>query len=240
MSNKATLTSDGVPSGVTFFGVTAVGNTTLPVLEIQKITTSPTTVRGRTARYTIVLRNLATGRATDVQIDDFLPTAGGTAVDPTLRFNFGATSSLAAGGVITLAFTASAGSNLAFSPPPYTHHAVGRITTNTLVRADTNAAAPVSINRQALLSITKTNGTPTVMAGATTVYTVVAGNAGPDASDGAVLKEVGSAGLFCTATSCPAATPTGGATCPAARMTCCCLPEPLCQYFLPIALLHHW
>lgn len=271
VSNRATLTSDGVPGGVSSSGVTVVGNNTLPVLlDIQKITTTPTIVRGGTAQYTIVLRNLGTGPATGIQIDDFLPTLGGTTADATRRFNFlqldavtssalttntalvtatttaavttvliptalapystepgaanrtrvnfnfGANSSLAAGGVVTLTFTASAGSNLTPSPPIYTNDAVVRGAGNNPTRADTNAAAPVFINRQALLSITKTNSTTAVVAGASYAYTVVASNGGPDAADGAVLKDISSAGLVCTAVSCPAASLTGGATCPAA------------------------
>ena len=270
VSNRATLVSDGVPGGVTSSGVTVVGNNTLPLLDIQKTTTTPTSVRGGTAQYTIALRNLGTGPATGIQMDDFLPTMGGTVADATRRFNFlqlnavtssglttstalvtgtttapvttalipatlapyntepgainrvrvnfnfGTTSSLAAGGIVTLTFTASAGINLSASPPPYTNDAVARSTTNTLVRADTNATAPVAINRQALLSVTKTNSATTVVAGASIVYTVVAGNAGPDAADGAVLKDLASTGLLCTAVSCPAPALTGGATCPAA------------------------
>ena len=270
VSNRATLTSDGVPGGVSSNGVTVVGDNTLPQLGIQKITTTPTSVRGGTAQYTIVVRNLGTGPATGIQMDDFLPTMGGTVADATRRFNFvqlnavtssglttttalvtgtttapvttalipatlapydtepgavnrvrvnfnfGSTSSLAAGGIITLTFTASAGINLSVSPPSYTNDAVARSTTNILVRVDTNSTAPVAINRQALLSITKTNSVTTVTAGAATVYTVVASNAGPDAADGAVLKDTSSTGLRCTAVSCPAASLTGGATCPAA------------------------
>ncbi len=270
VSNRAILASDGVPGGVSSSGVTVVGNNTLPLLSIEKVSTTPTSVRGGTAQYTIVLRNLGTGPATGIQIDDFLPTAGGTVVDATRRFNFlqlsavtssglttstalvtgtttaattsalipatlapydtdpgaanrvrvnfnfGATSSLAAGGMITLTFTASVGSNLTASPPPYTNDAVGRSTAGTLVRVDTNATAPVAINRQALLSITKTDGTTSVAAGNSTVYTIVASNAGPDAADGAVLKDSASAGLSCTLVTCPAVSLTGGATCPAA------------------------
>lgn len=269
VSNRATLSSDGVPGGVSSSGVTVVGNATLPLLSIQKVTTTPTTMRSGTAQYTIVLRNLGTGPATGIQMDDFLPTAGGTVVDATRRFNFlqlnsvassglttstalvvgtttasttsalvpatlapydtepgainrvrvnynfGATSSLAAGGIITLTFTASVGSNLTASPPPYTNDAVARSTSGTIVRVDTNATAPVSINRQSLLSITKNDSTTTVAAGNTTVYTVVASNAGPDAADGAVLKDAASAGLSCTSVTCAPASLTGGATCPA-------------------------
>lgn len=269
VSNRATLTSDGVPGGVSSSGVTVVGNNTLPLLAIEKITTTPATVRGGTAQYTIVLRNLGTGPATGIQMDDFLPTVGGTVADATRRFNFlllnavtssglttntalvtgtttaatttalvpatlapydaepgavnrvrvnfnfGATSSLAAGGMITLTFTASVGSNLTASPPLYTNDAVGRSTAGTLVRVDTNATAPVAINRQALLSISKTDGITSVAAGASTVYTLVASNAGPDAADGAVLKDSASTGLSCTLVTRPPANLTGGATCPA-------------------------
>jgi uncharacterized repeat protein (TIGR01451 family) len=70
------------------------------------------------------------------------------------------------------------------------------------------------------LSITKTNtassgpsdlADDTVTSGTTTSYTVVVSNAGPDAADGALVRDTAS-GLSCTAVSCSGTT--GGAVCP--------------------------
>ena len=60
--------------------------------------------------------------------------------------------------------------------------------------------------------MTKTNGVTLVSAGATTTYTVVVSNAGPDAANGAIVTDPAAAGLTKTSVVCAAA---GGATCPA-------------------------
>jgi hypothetical protein len=63
------------------------------------------------------------------------------------------------------------------------------------------------------LSVIKTNGTTSLVAGSTTSYTLTFGNLGPSAADGAVVKDAVSPGLLCTAiTACNS---TGGASCPA-------------------------
>lgn len=77
--------------------------------------------------------------------------------------------------------------------------------------------------RQANLSITKTNtpgtngevdqGADTVMTGNSTVYTVIATNAGPDAAHGAIVRDQPVGGLSgCVVSGC---TQNGGAACPA-------------------------
>ncbi|WP_242112362.1 DUF11 domain-containing protein [Luteimonas aquatica] len=75
--------------------------------------------------------------------------------------------------------------------------------------------------RQSNLSVTKTNSPAngptdqtgdTVLAGSTVNYRIVVANGGPDASDGAVLRDPAPTGLNCTAASC--GSPTGGAVCP--------------------------
>jgi Domain of unknown function DUF11 len=63
------------------------------------------------------------------------------------------------------------------------------------------------------LGVTKTNGTTTLVAGSTTSYTLTFSNLGPSLADGAVVKDVTSPGLACTAIS--ACSSTGGASCPA-------------------------
>jgi uncharacterized repeat protein (TIGR01451 family) len=62
------------------------------------------------------------------------------------------------------------------------------------------------------LSISKTNGTTTLVAGQTTSYTVTVSNLGPGDAPNAVAKDPAAAGLSCTTASC---TTTGTATCPA-------------------------
>ncbi len=78
-------------------------------------------------------------------------------------------------------------------------------------------------NLQADLSLTKTN-TPgvngevdqaadTVISGATTTYTIVVTNAGPDAANGAVVRDPAPTGATCSTASC---TSVAGASCPVA------------------------
>ena len=76
------------------------------------------------------------------------------------------------------------------------------------------------------LAITKTNATPfnpgapddvandTVLPGSTTVYTIVVTNLGPDAANGAVVRDQPTAGLTCTTATC--GNPQNGASCPSA------------------------
>ncbi len=78
-------------------------------------------------------------------------------------------------------------------------------------------------NAQAGLVVTKTN-TPlsgpsdqaadTVVRGATTIYSIVVSNTGPDAANGAVLRDPAQSGLTCTTATC--GTALNGAACPAA------------------------
>lgn len=95
------------------------------------------------------------------------------------------------------------------------------------VSVDTTAANVVctytNTARRADLSVSKTNtplagpndqATDTVTRGAATSYSIVVRNAGPDAADGAVLRDPLPVGLNCTTASC--GSPAGGAVCPAA------------------------
>ena len=76
-----------------------------------------------------------------------------------------------------------------------------------------NTASDADVVR-ALVNVTiaKTNGTTTVVAGSTTSYTVTISNLGPGAADGAVVTDVPGTGLNCTAVRCTAIT--GPASCP--------------------------
>lgn len=65
-----------------------------------------------------------------------------------------------------------------------------------------------------VLALTKTSSPATaVRTGQALTYTLTASNQGPDAADGAVLRDPAVAGVSCSALSCSA---TGGAQCPAA------------------------
>ena len=95
--------------------------------------------------------------------------------------------------------------------------AAGSVTLDALATAaNTNIACTFTNTlRQAQLSISKTDGTSSVTAGGTTVYTVTVSNAGPFAADGAVVRDTADAGLTCTAATC-SATGSPSAVCPSA------------------------
>jgi uncharacterized repeat protein (TIGR01451 family) len=201
--NTARLTSASVPSGIVSSAVTFVGNTANPALVVNKTALLSTGTAGGTAQYTIVVKNVGTGPALGVQLDDILPSTGGALVDPTLRFNyaslgpvtstglstaslvtttstaalftptlspystqagaanmvrvnfnFGAASSLAAGGVITLTFNVTIGAGMAASATPYYNNLVAQATQAPLYRVDLANAAPITIN--SALTLAKT------------------------------------------------------------------------------------
>jgi uncharacterized repeat protein (TIGR01451 family) len=76
------------------------------------------------------------------------------------------------------------------------------------------ATVATPIQRIANLSINKTNGLSTVIAGETTSYTITVSNFGPSDADGAVVKDPPANGLSCTSVLCNVAS--GAAACPAA------------------------
>jgi uncharacterized repeat protein (TIGR01451 family) len=88
---------------------------------------------------------------------------------------------------------------------------VGTSTTYTDTDPANNAAtATVRINQVASLSVTKTDGITTTLAGQSVSYTLTFANAGPSPADGALVKDTPSSGLTCTSLVC---TPTAGASC---------------------------
>jgi uncharacterized repeat protein (TIGR01451 family) len=201
--NTAKLTSTSVPNGILSSAVTFVGNATNPALVVSKTALQSTGIAGGTAQYTIVMKNIGTGPALGIQVDDILPSTGGTVVDPALRFNyaslasvtstglstaslftttgtaalmtpalspystqpgaenkirvnfnFGAASSLAAGGAITLTFNVTIGAGLAASSTPYYNNLAVQATQVPLYRVDLADTAPISIS--STLSVAKT------------------------------------------------------------------------------------
>jgi trimeric autotransporter adhesin len=81
--------------------------------------------------------------------------------------------------------------------------------------ANNTATASTTLNCNANLSVTKTNGVGTVTAGGTTSYTVTFANAGPASADNATVRDVAGAGLSCSVASCAATGGTPVASCPA-------------------------
>ncbi|HEX6634468.1 MAG TPA: IPTL-CTERM sorting domain-containing protein, partial [Usitatibacter sp.] len=107
---------------------------------------------------------------------------------------------------VTAAGGANVSNTASVAPPGGTTDA--NAANDSATDTDPVAAAPAVAN----LVVTKTDGVAGVTAGATTTYTIVVSNAGPDAADGATLADAAAAGLAKTAVACGGAT--GGAVCP--------------------------
>src|SRR6185295_6759782 len=80
--------------------------------------------------------------------------------------------------------------------------------------ANNTATDTDTINLNADLSITKTDGAASVNSGSPITYTIVVSNAGPDASTGSIVTDTVPASITGVTWTCGAAT--GGATCGAA------------------------
>ena len=75
-----------------------------------------------------------------------------------------------------------------------------------------SAVEDVRLVATTTLTVTKTDGTATLIAGSTTAYTVTFSNTGGFAGNNAIIKDSPSAGLACTTVTCVSTT--GSASCP--------------------------
>ncbi|MEP6824007.1 MAG: hypothetical protein ABI919_04270 [Ramlibacter sp.] len=111
-------------------------------------------------------------------------------------------------GVVTL--TAACGAS------PRTNTVVISAATGEVNSSNNTASVTTSVTcGTSLLTVSKTNGTGTVVSGSTTAYTVTVANAGPSDGSGTTLTDVASPGLSCSTVTCAAS---GGAVCPAPSM----------------------
>jgi uncharacterized repeat protein (TIGR01451 family) len=77
-----------------------------------------------------------------------------------------------------------------------------------------NSSTAIDAPSLANLTITKTDAKTTTISGATNTYTIVVGNTGPSAANGAIVTDPAVTGLTCSAVAC--AVSSGAAVCPAA------------------------
>lgn len=218
----------GQPTSTGAISTNAV-TTTIARLSLQK-SVSPATgaTPGSTLTYTITLGNDGTAASAGTTAQDTVPVGVRYVLASTLLNaitvpdNAGAmpytnavlvNSTGQAAGVLAVGQTAT----LVFKVV-VNNTATGTVTNTATGDIDgaggalaTNASAASPITLVAFLSISKTNGTTTVVAGGSTTYTITVTNAGPSAADGAVVKDAAAAGLACTTLSCSSA----GASCPA-------------------------
>jgi uncharacterized repeat protein (TIGR01451 family) len=225
--NTATVTP---PVGTTD-PVPGNNSSTVPVtinlvadMVITKTTANATPVAGGTFTYTVVIGNNGPSAVTNANWTDTLPAGLGTITNIVTSAGISAaavgstisgTSTLAAGQVATVTFQVSVAAsaigtltNSASVSPP--------VGTTELVPGNNSSSAVVTVGQVANLSVTKTDGATSVVAGGTTAYTITYSNAGPSAANGAIVKDAVSAGLVCTTVTCTATT--GGASCPSSTL----------------------
>ena len=106
--------------------------------------------------------------------------------------------------------TGSATINPAVSPGGA--YASGAVVGGTNYASGSSTAEDVRLVATTSLSVTKTNGTNTLVAGSTTSYTVTFSNTGGFAANNAIIKDTPTSGLVCTTVTCVSTT--GSATCP--------------------------
>ena len=220
---------NGIPAGslTTSLGNNASAVTaTLTVsiitdLQVTKVASVANATPGQVIGYTVTVVNLGPSVANTATMADAL--SGVT-------LSSGVTVTVAGGGSVTSLVTSTSNITATMNLPvngsaTFFFRGLPSIfngfVTNTAVvspRPGTTDSNPVndmaSVNTQisptANLQVTKTNGTITVVAGGTTVYTVTFTNSGPSDASNAVVRDIPSAGLQCTTVTCSV---TGGALC---------------------------
>lgn len=197
-------------------------------LVITKSDGQTTVAAGATTTYTVVVSNAGPLTATDSLIRD-------PAVTGLTKTSLACVASAGVSCPVTLTVAALEGSGLLVPSLPVGGNltltvaaqvsgtATGTITNLATVLpgpnvVDSNLANNTATDANAvvvstILSVTKTNGTDTVVSGATTSYTLVVANSGAHAANGTVVRDAPGTGLSCAAATCTATT--GGATCPA-------------------------
>jgi uncharacterized repeat protein (TIGR01451 family)/fimbrial isopeptide formation D2 family protein len=196
-----------------------------PNLSITKTDGVATVYRGGAVTYTIVVTNNGTYSVTGT-VTDTVP-ASVTGVTWTCVASAGSSCAAASGSgnAISTSATLLAGGTATYTVSGTVSAGASGTLINTASVAvpswltdsnasDNTATDSDTINLNANLAITKTDGAATVNPGASVTYTIVASNAGPDAATGAAITDTVPALLSSVTWTC--GTPTGGATCGAA------------------------
>jgi uncharacterized repeat protein (TIGR01451 family) len=199
--------------------LTATGNADISVTKTDGTTTA---VPGGTTTYTIVVANGGPNGVAGLNVVDN-PPAGMTITSWNCAATAGSSCTASGSGpindLITLLnagqATYTVNASIASSASGSIANTATAILPGSVVDsnlANNSATDTDTLAPSANLWITKTDGTASVLAGATTTYTIVASNAGPSDAGNAVVSDPAVAGLSKTSVSCVAA---GGAVCPA-------------------------
>lgn len=208
--------------GGTATGDLAGANVPAPNLTISKTDGVTTVYRGGAVTYTIVVTNSSVYAVTGT-VTDTVP-ASVTGVTWTCAASSGSACTSASGSGNTINTSATllpSGTATYTVSGTISASASGSLvnTANVAVPAwltDSNPAGNTAsdtdtINLNANLAITKTDGSTTINAGSAVTYTIVVSNAGPDASTGSIVSDTVPATITGVTWTC--GTPTGSATC---------------------------
>jgi uncharacterized repeat protein (TIGR01451 family) len=197
----------------------------LPNLSITKTDGVTTVYRGGPVSYTIVISNLGTYSVTGTFTDTVPASVTGVSWTCVASAGSSCTAASGSGNAINTSATLEAGDTATYTVSgTVSSSATGTIanTANVAVpawltdsaTANNTATDTDTINLNADLSITKTDGAASINSGSPVSYTIVVSNAGPDASTGSIVTDTVPASVTGVTWSCGSAT--GGATCGAA------------------------
>jgi uncharacterized repeat protein (TIGR01451 family) len=214
-----------IGGGTASTGDMASANVPLPNLAITKTDGVTTVYRGGTVTYTIVVTNSSAYAVTGT-VADTVP-ASVTGVTWTCTPSAGSSCAAASGAgnaINTSATLLAAGTATYTVSGTIAAGASGTLTNTATVAvpafltdsnpANNTASDSDTINLNANLGITKTDGLANINPGSAVTYTIVVSNAGPDASNGSIVTDTVPATITGVTWTC--GSPTGGATCGAA------------------------
>jgi uncharacterized repeat protein (TIGR01451 family) len=219
----ATLVSS-IGGGTSATGDMSNATVPQPNLAITKTSSVTTVYRGGPITYTIVVTNSGTYSVTGT-VTDTLPAAilgetwtcvaspGSSCASASGSGNINTSATLEAGDTATYTVTGTVSSSASGTLSNTATVAVPAWLTDSNT-ANNTATENDTINLNANLGITKTDGVATVNPGSSVTYTIVVSNAGPDASNGSIVTDTVPASLTGVTWTC--GTPTNGATCGAA------------------------
>ncbi|HEX8456487.1 MAG TPA: hypothetical protein VF656_04120 [Pyrinomonadaceae bacterium] len=224
---QGTFVSNG-DGDINSTGDMASASVPAPNLSITKTDNATTVYRGGTVTYTIVVTNNSTFAVTGTVADNVPASLTSVTWNCTASAGSSCTTASGTGNNISTSATLEAGGTATYTiTGTLSATATGTLSNTASVQppawladstpADNTATDNSTINLNANLSITKTDNLSSVNPGSSVTYTVVVGNAGPDAANGALVTDTVPAALTGVAWTC--GSPVGGATCGAASGT---------------------
>ncbi len=207
-------------------GDMASANVPAPNLSITKTDGVTTVYRGGPITYTIVVTNSSAYAVTGTVVDNvpasvtgvtwtcsatapsFCAAANGSgnSINTSATLEPGASATYTVSGTVSATATGVITNTATVNPPTWLPDSSP---------ANNTASDSATVNLNANLSITKTDGLANVNPGSAVTYTIVVSNAGPDPSTGSIVTDTVPAALTGVTWTCGALT--GGATCGAAN-----------------------